>query len=94
MCLLRLRWRPAGWPVLSPFEELDVPRGIPFDPSSSFLTNAVLRLYHLGGREAHHHYIAARERSAALFAQRKYEAVLEKPRHDSGDRRGSTAKPA
>ena len=53
------------------------------DPSSSFLTNAVLRLYHLGGPQAHHHYIAARERSSALFQQRKYEAVLERQRHNS-----------
>ena len=53
------------------------------DPSSSFLTNAVLRLYHLGGQQAHRHYIAARERSAALLGQRKYEAMLESARNDS-----------
>ena len=52
------------------------------DPSSSFLTNAVLRLYHLGGQQAHRHYIAARERSAALLGQRKYEAMLESARND------------
>ena len=53
------------------------------DPSSSILTNAVLRLYHLGGQQAHRHYIAARERSAALLGQRKYEAMLESARNDS-----------
>ena len=53
------------------------------DPSSSFLTDAVLRLYHLGGTYANHQFIAARERSAKMFEQRKYEAVLERQKHDS-----------
>ena len=45
---------------------------------SSFLTNAALRLYHLGGKEAIPRYIAARERSARLLEQRKQEAERER----------------